>query len=177
MSIAAVTSTFNTLNDDTRQLTGRMEAQRRQLEATTQEVFNQRDVRIDAAYEALDRFVSELLKYTDGDADISTEGVPNLPVVVRCFKELAEFCEGVVDKETLEAVEATQEIGEDGQIAERVKSWQETLRTTLDGLNAAVSQAEGNFDVKHDHHMSARSALRTAEGRKSVSTLKENRVW
>jgi hypothetical protein len=148
-----------------------MEAQCKRLEATSQEVFRQRDIRIDTAYEALDRFVSELLQYTDGEVDIGIEGVPTLPIVVSCFKELAEFCESVVDKETLEAVEATQEIGEDGQIAARVKAWQETLGTTLNGLSQAVSRAEGLFNEKHGHHMSARDALNQAEGRRSVSAF------
>lgn len=145
-----------------------METQGIRLQVTTKEVFNKRDILIDAAYEALDQFVTELLQYTEGDTDIGIEAVPNLPIVVRCFKELAEFCESVVDKQTLEAVEAMQEFGEDGQIVERVKLWQAKLRTTLEGLSSAISTAWGHFETHHQHHMDAQEALRKAKERRSV---------
>ncbi|KAH8702707.1 hypothetical protein GQ44DRAFT_778542 [Phaeosphaeriaceae sp. PMI808] len=166
-TMGSIKNECDTLVNDTRALTNRLEDQSKRLKITAQDIFNKRDVLIDAAYEALERFVRELLNYTAGDADIGIEGVPNLPVVVRCFKELAEFCERVVDEETREAVEATQEIGEDGQIAERVKNSQERLRTSLNGLNGAVSRAWSNFETHHEHHMSARDALRKAENRKN----------
>lgn len=162
-------SGYDTLVEDTRDQKADMEAQSTRLQHTAHEAFQNRDRLIDTAYEALEKFVIELLTYTDGDADIGSKAVPTLPVVVGCFQNLAEFCEGVVDQQTLEAVESTQEIGEDGQIAERIKNGGAMLQTTLDGLSNAISSAWNNFEIHHAHHENARAALRQAEDRKSVS--------
>lgn len=146
-----------------------MEAQSARLDRTAHEAFMKRDELIDAAYEALAQFVDELLLHTDANTDIGIGIVPSLPLVVRSFRELAEFCEGVVDKQTLESVESTQEIGEDNQIVERIKKGEEQFRATLNGLDGAISSAWNNFEVHHGHHMSAQTALRQAEERRSVS--------
>ncbi|KAJ4348638.1 uncharacterized protein N0V89_010016 [Didymosphaeria variabile] len=165
-----VKTEYDNLERDTRQQKSDMAAQSERLQAAAREAFERRDKLIDAAYEALECFVRELLTYSDGNTDIGSKAVPTLPVVVDCFKQLAEFCEGVVDQQTLEAVESTQEIGEDGQIAERIKNGGEKLKVTLNGLDAAVSKAWENFEVHHGHHENARAALRQAEERRSVRT-------
>ncbi|KAL1602510.1 hypothetical protein SLS60_005926 [Paraconiothyrium brasiliense] len=166
--MAHVKAEYDNLERDTRQQKSDMAAQSERLQRAAREAFEKRDKLIDAAYEALERFVRELLTYSDGNADIGREAVPSLPVVVECFKQLAEFCEGVVDQQTLEAVESTQEIGEDGQIKERIKNGEEQLKVTLNGLDDTITKAWGNFEVQHGHHESARAALRQAEERRSV---------
>jgi hypothetical protein len=148
-----------------------METQGEKLQTTAQEVFEKRDILMDNAYAVLDTFVDDLLKYTDGEEEIGSGGVPSLPNVVGCFKDLAEFCERVVDEEGLEAVEATQEIGEDGQIIQRIHGLQTRLQSDLNGLSQAVSEAQKSFDIHHGHHMSARDALSKAEDRRSVGAL------
>ncbi|KAG8627216.1 hypothetical protein KVT40_004699 [Elsinoe batatas] len=158
---------YNTLAKDTRKQKADMEVQSSRLELDASTAFQRRDELIDAAYEALERFVSELLTYADGNADIGSKAVPSLPIVVECFRCLADFCEGVVDRQTLEAVESTQEIGEDSQIVQQIKQGEGQLRTALDGLSTAAVKAREHFDVQHEHHMAARAALEQAEGRKS----------
>jgi hypothetical protein len=149
-----------------------MEAQSSKLESYAFEAFHRRDQLIDAAYEALNLFVSELLTYADGDTDIGSKNLPTLPIVVDRFKSLAKFCEGVVDQQTLESVVSTQEIGEDAQIIERIKKCEAQLKTTLDGLANAVPQAWNNFEVHHGYHMNAQAALYKAEERRSVRRTK-----
>jgi hypothetical protein len=140
-----------------------MEAQSSKLESYAFEAFHRRDQLIDAAYEALNLFVSELLTYADGDTDIGSKNLPTLPIVVDRFKSLAKFCESVV---------STQEIGEDAQIIERIKKCEAQLKTTLDGLANAVPQAWNNFEVHHGYHMNAQAALYKAEERRSVRRTK-----
>jgi hypothetical protein len=53
-----------------------MEAQSSKLESYAFEAFHRRDQLIDAAYEALNLFVSELLTYADGDTDIGSKNLP-----------------------------------------------------------------------------------------------------
>lgn len=132
------------------------------------EEFKSRDFLMDRAYEALVVFVEDLLKYTDGTAEIGSGGVPSLPIVVQCFKSLAEYCEKVIDEEGLQAVEATQEIGEDGQVVEQINSLRTKLQSDMNGLRDAVSSAETYFNEVHGHHMIAREELRNAEERKEV---------
>jgi hypothetical protein len=147
-----------------------MEAQSIKLQVTADDVFKKRDVLMDTAYEALDDFVDDLLKYEEGGAEIGSNGVPSLPSVVDRFNSLAEFCQRVVVDEGLEAVEAMQEIGEDSQVVQRIKALQAQLRTTLEGLSKAVNDAESYFNTQHGHHETAREELRKAEERRSVNS-------
>lgn len=146
-----------------------MQTQTEKIKISRQDEFKHRDILLDRAYEALVVFVEDLLKYTDGGAEIGDDGVPSLPIVIQCFKVLAEYCESVIDEEGLEAVEATQEIGEDGQIVERINSLKARLQSDMNGLREAVSKAESYFNENHGHHMAARDSLSKAEDRKNVS--------
>ncbi|CAM1503210.1 Fc.00g079860.m01.CDS01 [Cosmosporella sp. VM-42] len=157
-------SEYDTLVEETRKLGDRMKAQSARYVTTAGEIFNGREVLMDTAYEMLVKFVVEdLLKYADGQDEIGTGGVPALPVVVQRFKALTEYCEKVIDDENIEAVESTQEIGEGGQIIQRIKSLKERLQTDIQGLGQTVERANSNFDVDHAHHMDACEALRNAE--------------
>ncbi|KAI9655262.1 MAG: hypothetical protein M1829_000675 [Trizodia sp. TS-e1964] len=158
---------YQTLTTNTNILSLHMEHQVTQKEASELEEFRTRDVMMDRAYEALVQLVDELLKITDGGAEIGGESVPSLPVVIERFKSLAEFCESVIDKENLESVEAAQEIGEDQQIVQQLNSLKTRFLSDLEGLGEAVSRAKAYFDTNHEHHLEARSALSVAEGRQN----------
>ncbi|KAF1945148.1 hypothetical protein EJ02DRAFT_451714 [Clathrospora elynae] len=166
-TIGSLKSEYDVQINETRQLAARMEAQSVKLQVTADDTFKKRDVLMDTAYEALDQFVNDLLKYPGGDAEIGSDGVPSLPTVVGCFKALAGFCERVVVDEGLEAVEAIQEIGEDSQIVQRISSLQSRLQSDLGGLSKMVADAQSYFDIYHGHHENARDALRRAEERRS----------
>jgi hypothetical protein len=146
-----------------------MTYQENRLAATIVDVFEQRDFLMDTAYELLATLVMDLLRYTDGGAEIGIVGVPTLPGVVDCFKKLSVFCEGVIDNEGKEAVEATQEIGENGQINQRIQSLQMRFGSDMDGLSGAISRAEQEFREAHKHYAVAQDELQKAEDRKDVS--------
>ena len=160
---------YNSLVKETGKLELRMQTQVEKRIISELNELKDRDSLMDKAYETLVVFVEDLLKYSDGGTEIGSDGVPSLPIVVQCFKALAEYCESVIDAEGLEAVEATQEIGENGQIVERINILKTRLNSDAKGLWEAIGKAETYFNSLHGHHMEARDALSKAEDRKNVS--------
>ena len=128
-----------------------------------------RDESLDPAFEALEKFVIELVAFHDGQDIICSDRVPSLPLLIEKFKELSTVCEKVVDEYGEEAVDTTQHVGECRQVHQDVVSLQKQVKSDIDGIRDAVSTAESKKDVDHDHHMEARKALDSANGDKDVS--------
>lgn len=153
----------------TRDLGDRMRAQSDRYVLALARIFNERDVLMDAAYEVLVEFVNELLQYESGTDEIGSRGVLSLPRLVASFKALAEYCEKVIDDENVEAAESMQETGETAAVIGNIRALKARMRSDEQGLERAVSSAEDNFNVDHEHHMQAREALSNARDRQSVS--------
>ncbi|KAF5671435.1 hypothetical protein FHETE_4145 [Fusarium heterosporum] len=148
-------------------LRDRMQAQTDRNTRTADRIFQERDVLMDSAYEVLIDFVGDLLKYLNGSDEIGSGGVPALPIVVDSFKALAEYCEKVIDDENVEATESTQETGESNEIIGNIKALKVRIQSDMDGLDKAVSSANGIFDNLHNIHMDARRALDQAREKQS----------
>ena len=128
-----------------------------------------RDESLDPAFEALEKFVIELVAFHDGQDMICSDRVPSLPLIIEKFKELSTVCEKVVDEFGEEAVDTTQHVGECRQVHQEVLLLQKRVKSDIDGLRNAVSSAESKKNVDHEHHMAARKDLDLANGDKDVS--------
>ncbi|CZR46088.1 uncharacterized protein FPRO_11535 [Fusarium proliferatum ET1] len=150
-----------------RNLGDRMRAQTNRYISAATKIFNERDVLMDTAYKVLIDFVGELLKYANADDEIGSGGVPSLPIVVGCFKALAEYCEKVIDDENIEAAESMQETGETSEVIANIRALKDRILCDFGGLDRTVSWAEGNFNNLHEIHMRARDALNNARDKQS----------
>ena len=128
-----------------------------------------RDESLDPAFEALEKFVKELVAFHDGQDIICSDRVPNLPLLIERFKELSTVCEKVVEEFGEEAVDTTQHVGESRQVHQDVVSLQKRAKSDIDGIRNAASTAESKKNVDHEHHMAARKELDLANSGKDVS--------
>ena len=128
-----------------------------------------RDESLDPAFEALEKFVMELVTFHDGQDVICSDRVPSLPLLIEKFKELSTVCEKVVDEFGEEAVDTTQHVGESRQVHQDVVSLQKRVKSDIDGIRDAVNTAETKKNVDHDCHMAARKDLDKANEGKDVS--------
>ena len=128
-----------------------------------------RDESLDPAFEALEKFVIDLVALHDGQDIIYSDRVPNLPLLIEKFKELSSVCEKVVDEFGEEAVDTTQHVGESRQVHQDVISLQKRVKSDIEGIRNAVSTAESKKNIDHDEHMAARKYLDLANRSKDVS--------
>ncbi|KAK2749618.1 hypothetical protein FQN57_005840 [Myotisia sp. PD_48] len=161
-------ATYEGLVEETERLALRTKAQDEKCQAFEKEAFKNRRFLMGRAYEALDNFVDELLRYTDGAANIGIAGVPSLPKVMEHFEALAQLGDAVVDTENLEQAENVQEFGENVQTMQHGNSLQVLIGAGLHGLEGAITVAKSKSDTNNYLHMQACTALKEARQRKDV---------
>lgn len=149
-----------------------MKAQSDRYLQVADRVKSERETLLHQAYEALVKFVTDILKYSDGQDEIGSLGVQFLPDVVRSFTDLAKYNEQVIDQESIEEVESTQEIGENGQIIQKIKNLDQRLTTDLNGLSQVSVSACITLQENMRHEAQARSALSEARDKQSVGRQK-----
>jgi hypothetical protein len=150
-------------------LSARMEEQSSRYIRVADIVKNERETILHSAFESLVKFVADVLQYNDGHDEIGSQGIQFLPTVVQSFKTLADYNEKVIDQESIEEVESTQEIGENGQIIEKIKALKQRMASDLAGLCQAVSAARDTLSENKQHESQAESALSNARDKQSVS--------
>lgn len=149
-----------------------MEAQSDRYLQVADRVNSERETLLHKAFEALVKFVADILKCSDGQDEIGNLGVQFLPDVVSSFKDLAVYNEKVIDQETIEEVESTQEIGEKGQIIERIKNLEQRIESDLAGLGRAASTVRDTLLEYNRHEIQAQGALSAAQEKQRVGRQK-----
>lgn len=130
---------------------------------------SQRDHANDAAFEALDVLVGQLVSIPDGDEPVGKDSVPQLPVTVDLFHKLAKTCEASVDRIGEEFVDTTQYGGENKQLQEKIQDLSNRVESDLRAEKESLDRASSWSSTCQNDLWTAENDLRNAQSKRDVS--------